>query len=76
MYESQTKKVYEHLKTHGSITSMEAIRKYSITRLAVCISRLKSRGCEINTEIIRNKNDDGRTIMYAKYSMRGEEDYE
>lgn len=38
---TQKHQVYDHLKTHGKITSIEAIRLYGITRLAQVIRYVK-----------------------------------
>ena len=41
-YKSQTEQVLEHLRTYGSITTLEAFYKYNIVRLRFCNSYIKS----------------------------------
>lgn len=38
---TQTNEVLEHLKTHGTITSIEAIMQYGATRLSAIIFDLR-----------------------------------
>lgn len=35
--DSQVMQIYSHLKTHGSITTIEAFKRYSVTRLSAHI---------------------------------------
>jgi len=51
---SQLEIVREHLETHGSITSLEAINKYLITRLSAHILNLRQEGMDIETRKIMN----------------------
>ena len=39
--ETQAKQILAHLRRYDHITSMEAIQKYGVTRLAACIFDLK-----------------------------------
>ncbi len=61
-FESKTKAVENHLITHGSITSLEAIKLYWATRLSATIFILKSRGYKI--ESIRETNGKSRYVRY------------
>lgn len=61
---NQKDRVLEHLAQFGSITSMEAITRYKITRLSAVIFDLKHKGHDIQTETLR----DG-TSTWAKYSL-------
>lgn len=53
---SQNEKVLKHLQTHKSITSIEAINLYGITRLAARISDLRAMGHRIAKEEIFKKS--------------------
>lgn len=44
--------ILEHLQTHGSITSLEAIEKYKCTRLSQYILLLRKDGYNIRNEEI------------------------
>lgn len=68
MYESQTNQVLEHLEKYGTITSWEAITKYSITRLSACIYNLR-RDHGIKTELVARKDGKGRKKHYALYTL-------
>ena len=63
---TQNEVILDHLKNHGGLTSLEAIRLYSITRLAARISDLRKKGYNILSETIRKK-DGKRTIKYSRY---------
>lgn len=51
----QARKVLAHLKKRGSITPMEAIITYGITRLAARIFELREAGFEIITQMKRDE---------------------
>lgn len=51
----QARKVLAHLKKRGSITPMEAIITYGITRLAARIHELRGAGYEIATQMKRDE---------------------
>lgn len=68
MKDSQNKRVHEYMKQHGSITSMDAITKLKITRLAARISELADSGVVINKKTIYKKGDDG-AYHYTEYSL-------
>lgn len=62
--------VLEHLMMHGSISSIEAIEKYKITRLADVIYRLKKKGYGINSADIPFVNAlTGNPGTFAKYTL-------
>lgn len=46
---TQKQIILDHLKNHGSITSIEAIEKYRITRLSDRIFNLRNDGIDIKT---------------------------
>lgn len=68
---SQKNDVLEHLKKNGSITSMEAIKKFGATRLSAIIYDLRYRdGYDIVTHMMEGTNRYGKTSRYAKYVLR------
>ena len=68
MRDPKQQKVLEHLKTHGSITSLEAIQKFRATRLSSIIYRLRDR---YNITTIMMDGVDGGA-PYAQYIYKGE----
>lgn len=64
---TQEEKVLMHLKLFGSITPMEAIHDYGITRLAAKIHLLKEAGEPIVTIIELGKNRFGDKAHWARY---------
>lgn len=64
------KKVLEHLKAHGHITSMEAINLYGATRLAAIIFDLRKK-YGIETIDCIGKDKYGNTCRYADYKFIG-----
>lgn len=64
---TQNMTVLKHIKEHGSITSLEAIQKYSITRLAARICDLRNAGHEIYA--YPEKNAQGS--YHARYMFKG-----
>ena len=61
---SKIAKVFAHLKKGKTITSWQAFEQFHATRLADIIFKLRSKGCNINTELV----EDGKT-RYAGYRM-------
>lgn len=67
---TQNEMILNHIKKHGSITSMEAFAEYNITRLSGRIHDLRREGHNIITEKRKAKNG----AMYAVYKLqKGEE---
>lgn len=66
---SQNDLIYAHLLEHGTITSLEAVRRYGITRLAARISDLKRKGIEIHTRMEKVPTRTGRAATVAVYSL-------
>ena len=64
---SQSDAVLWHLKTHGSITSYEAIREYGATRLSAIIFNHRKDGYEIDSIPLQKKTRFGKTTTIAKY---------
>jgi len=63
------KKVLEHLRTHGTITSLEAIDNYGATRLASIIFNLRKKGYNISTTDGLTKDRYGNACRYAIYKL-------
>lgn len=70
----QKVRVLQHLKTHGSLTSMEAFENYGVTRLAAVIFDLRKLGHDIVTLDMDGSNRYGEPVRYAKYVLKGESD--
>lgn len=70
----QKVRVLQHLKSHGSLTSMEAFEKYGITRLAAVIFDLRELGHDIRTFDMEGQNRYGEATRYAKYVLCGGKD--
>ena len=64
-------RILNHMKKHGSITSMESFEKYGITRLSARIKDLRDLGYDITTMMIEGQNRYGEAIRYAKYIYKG-----
>ncbi len=60
-----------HLIKHGSISSLEAIDLYGITRLSSRIYKLRKRGWRLTSEPEKGKNRYGKTIVYSRYRLGG-----
>lgn len=67
---NKTTKVLEHLKQYGSITSLEAIEKYSATRLSAIIYNLRKKGYDIETKDIDFTDRFGTKSHYGKYVLK------
>ena len=76
MYETQKDMVLAHLQAEGSITSMEAIMQYGITRLAVAVCRLRKEGWLIDSVTEYGVNRYGRKVPYTRYVLVGQADGE
>ena len=69
---TQTEKILQYLKDHGSINPGEAYNKLHIYRLGARILELRREGHQIETNLVSQKNADGETVRYAVYTMGGE----
>ena len=65
----QNRQVYEHIKTMGSITTMEAFTLYGITRLSARIFDLKNKGVEVKKEMETGYNRYSEPVRYARYYL-------
>ena len=67
----QAKRVLEHLKKNGSITTLDALQAYGITRLSARIWELRhEEGYTIKSESTKVRTRYGETIV-AKYKLEG-----
>lgn len=67
--QSQNKEIREHLMEKGTITSMEAIQMYGITRLSARIWDLRDQGMDIKTVMKEGKNRHGNNCRFAQYEF-------
>jgi hypothetical protein len=66
---TQTEAILSHLKKHGSITSLDAIKKYGCTRLSGRIYDLKKEGVKISGYLVNVKNRFGNFCTVKKYYL-------
>lgn len=66
---NKTKKVLEHLKEHGNITSLEAIELFGATRLSAIIFNLRKQGYSIETTYVPFKDRYGVETKFGKYIL-------
>lgn len=66
---NKTEKVLNHLKEHGTITSLEAIELYGATRLSDIIYRLRKKGMKIETLDLPFTDRYGTKSTYGKYVL-------
>ena len=62
-------KVLKHLNKKGSITSLEAIKKYGNTRIGEYIRQLRTEGYNIKTVRESGKNRYGKKVSYGRYVL-------
>lgn len=66
---SQREAILNHLQTRNSITSIEAINNYGVTRLAAVVFALKKEGYNIHSNIKHGMTRYGEPCCYAEYSL-------
>jgi hypothetical protein len=66
---TQSEQVLNHLQTKKTITSLEAINEYGITRLSSVIYFLKKDGHNIVATNTKVKNRFGKSCTVASYSL-------
>lgn len=71
---TKTSEVLDHLKEHGSITSMEAIESYGATRLSAIIFNLRKKGYDIETVTVGMTDRYGHAANYGKYILHQDEE--
>lgn len=70
---TQNEMIINHLREHGSITQLEALKEYGCMRLASRISDLRKTGIKIIRLTETSRNRYGQKIRYARYKMEGNE---
>lgn len=65
---TQAQKIMNHIKKHGSITTMDAFGM-GITRLASRVHEMKKQGIEFETTLEKVKTPEGKTEMFARYKL-------
>ena len=70
---SQDERVLKHLKAHKTITSLQAVKLFGITRLSAVIFRLRKRGYKIDTYTIHPVNRYGQRGNCGEYHLVEEE---
>lgn len=75
MKDNQRSMVLNHLREHGSITSMEAFQLYGVTRLSSIVHFFRKSGVNIHTIMTDGKTRYGDSCKFAKYILgtEGEE---
>ena len=73
MKTTQCDKIIRHLKTFGSISSLEAITEYGILRLASRIHDLKRQGHNIVSETQSSKNRFDERVSFKVYKLAEKE---
>lgn len=63
----QTRRVFDYIRSHGSITPKEAEERLGCMRLAARIAEIKEEGYPVKTEIVTAKNRHGDKIRFARY---------
>ena len=70
---TQTQMVLKYMRQRGSITSAEAFRDLSITRLSGRIFDLRRAGYIIKSTMEEGRNKFGERTRYARYSLLEED---
>lgn len=71
---NQTNAILAHLKSGASITSMEAIEAYGVTRLSAKIFDIKKQGYNVQYRKHKITNRFGNTSCYKEYFLVDEGD--
>lgn len=65
----QAQQMFEHLKTRGSLTQIEAYEEYGCFRVASRIHEMKKAGIPIVKTMKTGKNRYGVECRYAEYRL-------
>ena len=65
----QAEQLYEHMKTRGSLTQLEAYEEYECFRVASRIHEMRKAGISIVKTMKTGKNRFGVTCRYAEYRL-------
>lgn len=71
MKATQSERILNHLREHGSITALVAIETYGIMRLASRISSLRKQGHPISSKVESVKNRFGENCYIKRYIWEG-----
>lgn len=69
---TQEDMVLNHLKKYKTITSLEAIQEYGITRLSAKIYNLRKIGYLITNDWTSGTNRWGKKVSWVKYTLEGD----
>lgn len=67
---TQTDRILRHLREHGSITPLDALREFGCMRLGARIYDLKRAGYQIDSKIEWHRNRNGERVSYARYTLK------
>ena len=67
--ETHTSRLLNYLRTHSTITSLEAIRDLGNTRLSASIFNLKEEGYYFETKTVEVPNRFGSTTKVSEYKL-------
>jgi hypothetical protein len=73
---TQEMMVLNHLIENGTITSLEAIQEYGITRLSDRIYTLRNKGYLITNDWTSGLNRFGKKVRWVKYTLEGKNELE
>ena len=68
---TQKEMVLDYLRTHGSITTLESMKKLLILDLQSNIRYLRNEGYNITDEYITRKNIYGKKSSFKRYYLKG-----
>lgn len=71
---TQCNLILSHLREHGSITPLEAMREYGIMRLGARVWDLKKQGYRISMSRESGLNRYGESTSYARYTLNPDGD--
>lgn len=63
----QTRRVFDFIQRHGSITPRQAEDELGCMRLAARIAEIRAEGYPIRAEIVTVKNKYGEKVRFARY---------
>lgn len=68
---TQEQMIADHLNSYGYITPLDALREYGCYRLGAIIFKLRAKGVNIETEILKERSQlTGRPVQFAKYKLK------
>lgn len=70
---TQRRAILNHLRSYGTLTSMEAFKLYGVTRLSAKIFDLRKEGYNIVTNMKAGKTRFGTHCEYAEYELLEDE---